>query len=106
MEDIENKKQLPNAVAVLILGICSILFGCFFVGIVCGIIGIAMSSKGKSMYQEKPNAYDNYGILNAGRVLSIIGTVLGAVYVVYYVIAVSIIGAAGFSYFNFLEDLM
>ena len=33
-------EKLPNATAVLILGICSILFGCVFVGFICGIIGL------------------------------------------------------------------
>lgn len=97
MENLENvgsKQQLPNAVAVLVLGICSILFGCFFVGLICGIIGVVMSSKGKQMYQTNPSAYDNYGMLNAGRIMSIIGIVFGALYVLYYIIFVALIGTA------------
>ena len=33
-----QQQTAPNAVAALILGICSLLFGCFFVGFICGII--------------------------------------------------------------------
>ncbi len=94
MENNQIKQQLPNAVAVLVLGICSILFGCFFIGLICGIIGLVMSKSGIKLYQENPNAYDNYGMLNTGRILSIIGVVLGTLYVVYYVICINILGAA------------
>ena len=30
-----QKKNAPYAVAALVLGICSLVFGCFFVGFVC-----------------------------------------------------------------------
>lgn len=43
----EKKETLPNAVAALVLGICSIVFGCLFLGLILGIIGLALSSKGK-----------------------------------------------------------
>ena len=81
-----EKQTLPNATAVLVLGICSIVFGCFFVGLILGIIGIALASKGRKMYQADPNLYDGYGSLNAGFIMSIIGTILGGLYVVYVVI--------------------
>jgi hypothetical protein len=81
-----EKQQLPNATAVLVLGICSIVFGCLFVGLVLGIIGIALSSKGRTLYRESPELYDGYGSLNAGFVMSIIGTVLGGLYIVYIVL--------------------
>ncbi len=94
MENVESKQQLPNAVAVLVLGICSILFGCIFVGLICGIIGVALSKKGKQMYLENPNKYVNYGMLNAGRITSIIGIIFGGLYIIYYVIFVALLGVA------------
>jgi hypothetical protein len=81
-----EKQTLPNATAVLVLGICSIVFGCFFVGLVLGIVGIALSGKGRKMYQADPNIYEGYGSLNAGFIMSIIGTVLGGIYVLYFFI--------------------
>ena len=93
----EQKEQLPNATAVLVLGICSIVFGCFFVGLILGIIGISMSGKGRKMYKENPNLYEGYGTLNAGYIMSIIGIVLGGLYTIYWIIAVAILGGAGFS---------
>jgi M penetrans paralogue family 26 len=87
-----QKTTLPNATTVLVLGICSIVFSCVFVGLVLGIIGIVLSGKGRKMYKEAPALYEGYGQLNAGFIMSIIGTCIGALYTLYYVILVVIIG--------------
>jgi hypothetical protein len=81
-----EKETLPNATAVLVLGICSIVFGCFFVGLVLGIIGIALSGKGRKLYKDNPTQYEGYGSLNAGFIMSIIGTVIGGLYTIYFII--------------------
>jgi M penetrans paralogue family 26 len=81
-----EKQTLPNATAVLVLGICSLVFGCFFVGLILGIIGIALSGKGRKLYRQDPNVYEGYGSLNAGFIMSIIGTVLGGLYTIYFII--------------------
>jgi len=81
-----EKQTLPNATAVLVLGICSIVFGCFFVGLVLGIIGIVLAGKGRKMYKDDPSLYDGYNSLNAGFIMSIIGTILGGLYILYVVI--------------------
>ena len=90
-----SKTMLPNATAVLVLGICSIVFSCFFVGLVLGIIGIVLAGKGKKMYKDAPALYEGYGQLNAGFICSIIGTALGALYAIYWIIWVIILGTAG-----------
>ena len=95
-----QKTPLPNAVAVLVLGICSIVLSCLFVGLVCGIIGLVMGNKGRKLYKANPSAYDGWGQLNAGWIMSLIGTILGGLYVIYYIIVILIIGAAGFSILN------
>jgi hypothetical protein len=88
----DQKQSLPNSTAVLVLGICSIVFSCFFIGLILGIIGIVLSSKGRKLFRENPSIYTGSGALNAGFVMSIIGTVLGAIYIVYWVIWVLILG--------------
>lgn len=98
------KKPLPNATATLVLGICSIVFGCFFVGLVLGIIGLAISGKSRAMYMQNPNEYEGYGSLNAGRILSIIGIVLGALTTLYYVVIVMIIGAATIPWLDLMNN--
>jgi len=92
-----SKETLPNSTAVLILGICSIIFGCFFIGLILGIVGLNMAGKGRRMYRENPELYEGYGALNAGWIMSIIGTILGGLYTIYWIVVVAIIGGAAFS---------
>ena len=93
----EKKETLPHSTAVLVLGICSIIFGCFFVGLILGIIGLNLAGKGRKMYNANPELYDGYGALNAGWIMSIIGTILGGLYTFYWIIVVAILGGAGFA---------
>lgn len=92
-----QQQNAPYAVAALVLGICSLVFGCFFVGLVLGIIGLVLANKGIAAYLANPERYTGYGMLKAGRITSIIGIVFGSLYIVYYIVAVVIIGAAGAS---------
>jgi hypothetical protein len=80
------KTSLPNSTAVFVLGLCSVIFACFFVGFILGIIGLFMAREPRAMYRDNPNLYEGYGLLNAGYVLSIIGVCLGALYIAYFVI--------------------
>jgi hypothetical protein len=90
-----GKQQLPNATAVLVLGICSIVLGCFGIGVICGIIGLVLSSTPRRMYRENPEQYDNYGSLNAGFIMCIIGTALGALDLLWIIYAI-IVGSSAF----------
>lgn len=95
-----GKVMLPNATAVLVLGICSIVFSCMFVGLICGIIGIVLAGKGRKMYKESPASYEGWGQLNAGWIMSIIGMCLSGLYVIYWIIVVAIVGASATSIWN------
>lgn len=94
MEKIQNKPPLPNATAVLVLGICSIVFGCQVIGFVLGLIGLSLSKKDKVLYDANPEAYSGYGNLNAGRVMSIIGIVMGSFAILALLIWLIAFGAA------------
>lgn len=94
---------LPNSVATLILGICSLLFGCLFIGLILGIVGLAISGKSKRLYFQKPKEFSGYGMLNAGRVMSIIGIVVGSISLIYYIVAVLILGAGALPWLEFLD---
>ena len=100
MEAPNQKVMLPNATAVLVLGICSIVFSCVFVGLVCGIIGLVLSGKGRKMYKENPALYDGWGQLNAGYIMSIIGLAISGLYVIYWIIWVAILGTATWGMWN------
>ena len=87
-----QKPNVPNAVAALVLGILSIITSCYIIGLVLGIIGLVLANKGRQAYQETPDAYNGYGMLNAGRIMSIIGICLGGLWTFYWII-VAVIGA-------------
>ena len=92
-----QKVMLPNATAVLVLGICSIVFSCFFVGAILGIIGLVLGGKAKKVYKASPNLYDGYSQVNAGYIMSIIGTCLGGLLLLYWIVVVIIFGTASYS---------
>ena len=90
---------VPNAVAVLVLGICSIFPGCFcagIIGIVCGIIALVLAKKGMAAYNANPSNYttSSFNNLKAGRVCGIIGLCLSSLILIFYIIYFVIIGAA------------
>ncbi|MFD2909436.1 CCC motif membrane protein [Flavobacterium ardleyense] len=89
----ENQK-LPNATAVLILGILSILTCCCYgiISIVLGVIGIVLANKDVKLYTANPKLYVNYNNLKIGKVLNIIGIVLGAIYLIFVAWAVYTFG--------------
>lgn len=92
----ENQK-LPNATAVLILGILSILGCCCYglLGIICGIIALVLAKKDMALYKADPQLYTNYSNLNTGRILAIIGLSISVIYVVIAIILISTYGIEG-----------
>jgi len=89
----------PYAVAALILGILALLVGCFGVGLVLGIIGLVLANKGQKECALNPDKYKGQGMLKAGKIMSIIAIVFGAISLVWMIIA----GGAFFAYF---EDVL
>jgi uncharacterized membrane protein YuzA (DUF378 family) len=77
-----QKRKLPNATAVLILGIFSILTCCCYgvVGLALGIVALVLAKKDIALYKADPELYSDYSNLNTGRILAIIGIVLSAIY--------------------------
>lgn len=98
-------QPIPNGTTALVLGICSIVFSCVLIGLILGIIAISLGSKGKKLYKANPAGYTGYGALNAGYICGIIGTVLGGLYVLYYIIWTIILGAAVSSVFEMMNQI-
>ena len=101
----QQLEKLPNATAVLILGICSLVFGCLFAGLICGIIGLALAKKPMQMYLQNPQKYMNYGALNAGRIMSISGVIFGALAIVWVIVGGLILGQS-FLLTDLFEELL
>ncbi len=87
---------LPNATAILVLGILSIVI-CF----ITGIIALIMAKKEMALYESNPGMYSaaSYNNVKTGRICAIIGLVLQGIgilcYILFAIIFVSAIGAAG-----------
>lgn len=89
------KVNIPNSGGVLTLGILSILSLCCcgpFLGPILAIIALALAAKAKKAYIESPNLYkqSSLGNLNAGRICAIIGLVLGAILLIYFIVMYSV----------------
>ena len=100
-----ENQNAPYAVTSLVMGICSLVFGCFFVGLVFGIIGTVLASKGQKAVAANPSVYSGTGMFVAGKVLSIIGIVASSIYIVYYIIAVAILGSVGLAWWNVFGNM-
>ncbi|GAB4148128.1 MAG: hypothetical protein Fur0041_21840 [Bacteroidia bacterium] len=82
-----GQQDIPNATAVLVLGIISIVI--CGLGPILGTIGLVLSSGAKRAYDSNPGMYKAASLknLNAGRICSIIGLVLGVLVWIYYIVA-------------------
>jgi len=100
MNDLLNnplpQRPLPNATAVLVMGILSIVT-CFcygIIGLILGVVAIILASKDKRLFTESPEAFTaaSFKNLNAGRVCAIIGIILSVLYLIFIVAFIAMIG--------------
>ena len=91
--------ELPNSTVVLVLGILSLIFcWCYgFIGLILGIIAVALSGTPRRMYRANPENYfeSSYKNLNAGRVCGIIAICISALVIVFVIMIFMGIIAAG-----------
>lgn len=80
-----GQADLPNATAVLVLGICAIVL--CGLGPILGTIALVMYSGAKKAYDQNPSAYtdSSFRNLNAGRTCGIIGLIIGALVWIFYI---------------------
>ena len=91
-----TNQKLPNAMAVLILGILSILTCCCYgLGLVLAIVALVLYKKDMVLYNANPQGYSNYSNLNIGRILAIIGIVLNVIYLIMLVWMIATFGWEG-----------
>jgi hypothetical protein len=96
MNQLQTQRPLPNATAVLVLGILSIVT-CFcygILGLILGIIAIVLAGKDKTLYTTSPEVFTaaSFKNLNAGRICAIIGIILSALYLIFIVAFIAMIG--------------
>lgn len=97
------QQNLPNATAVLVLGILSIIGCCCYgvVGVILAIIALVLANKDLKLYNANPSQYKSISALNTGKILSIIGLVLSIIYLLLIAYVVFIYG-----YQNYQDDLI
>ncbi|UOU96822.1 hypothetical protein MUU74_09975 [Chryseobacterium daecheongense] len=85
-------QKLPNATTVLILGIVAILGSCCcngIIGVICGLIGMNLYNKDNTLYLANPGQYTDYNNLKTGRILCIIGLVIGVLSLIWFIYVIS-----------------
>jgi hypothetical protein len=100
------QETVPNATAVLVIGILSIIFcWCFgLIGLILGIVGLILGSNSKKLYAEDPGRFtvSSYKNLNAGYICSLVGTILSGLYFLIIIISIIFGLAVGQSLLPFL----
>ena len=91
----EMQRPVPNATAVLVLGILSIAGClCYGGGLIFAIIALVLAANGRKAYNENRAAFttSSYNNLNAGRVCAIIGLVMCLMYIILVVVIIATVG--------------
>ncbi|WP_296148786.1 CCC motif membrane protein [uncultured Flavobacterium sp.] len=104
----ETPQKLPNASAVLVLGILSIITCCCYgvLSIILGAVGIYLANKDTALYNLNPSLYTNFNNVRTGKILSIIGIVLGVLFLAYMVWIISVFGFEALQDQQLLEQRM
>jgi hypothetical protein len=102
---------LPNATAVLVMGILSIVTCCCFYGIISlilGIIALVLGNKDTRLYLSNAGMYTegSYKNLRAGRVCAIIGLVLSAITVIACIVFIAMFGFAALSDQEAMKEIL
>jgi hypothetical protein len=91
-----QQPSLPNSSGILVMGILSIVFCWAYgvVGLILGIISLALSGKANTLHNQAPGYYSqsSFNNMKAGRVCAIIGTILSALFLVYIIIIIAFLG--------------
>ncbi|HTL81368.1 MAG TPA: CCC motif membrane protein [Bacteroidia bacterium] len=97
-----GQSTLPNAQAILVLGICSVVFSfCYgFLGVILGVIALVLGNKANEQYLQNPGMYTeaSYSNVKAGRICGIVGLSLGALILIIVIFAIATVsrGFGGF----------
>lgn len=92
------QRDVPNATAILVLGIVSIVTcWCYgIIGIGCGIAALVMAAKSLQEYNQNPGGFTKSSFNNAkaGKICAIIGTILSGLYLIYVICLFAFLGTS------------
>jgi hypothetical protein len=94
----------PNSVAVLVLGILSIIF-CWCYGllsVILAVIALVLAGEGEKQYRLNPQVYSlsSYKNLKAGKTCAIIGLCLSAISILFLIIYLIIFGTMAINFWD------
>ncbi len=73
-----EQQKLPNETAIIILSIFGIVCcWCLGLGLIPSVIALVLALKAQKLYRENPEMYVNSSTIKTGKILAIIGIVLG-----------------------------
>ena len=86
-----SRKNLPNSSTVLILGILSIVFSCWYfsiVGIILSILALVLARKDLLLYfsDRAQYTFSFYNNLKAGRICAIIGFAVAVLFFIIFIL--------------------
>lgn len=89
-----EQQKLPNSTLILVFGILSIVTCCCYgiIGLILGIVTIALASKATQLYKSNPEGYTGFSNVKTGKILAIIGIVLSVLYLLVVVWAITAFG--------------
>jgi hypothetical protein len=94
----------PNSVAVLVLGILTIVF-CWCYGllsVILGIIALVLASEGEKQYRMNPQLYSisSYKNLKAGKTCAVIGLCLSCISILLLIIYLILFGTLAINFWD------
>jgi succinate dehydrogenase/fumarate reductase cytochrome b subunit len=94
--NLNRQVPLPNATAVLVLGITSIVL-CWcqgIVGLILAIVALVLASRDLSMYASNPQNFtlNSYNNVKTGRTIAIIGLILAGIFLFTIIIGLLFLG--------------
>ncbi len=73
-----EQQKLPNETAIIVLSIFGIVCcWCFGLGLIPSVIALVLALKAQKLYRDNPEMYINSSTIKTGKILAIIGIVLG-----------------------------
>ncbi|MCW3082884.1 MAG: hypothetical protein JWP12_250 [Bacteroidetes bacterium] len=102
-----EKMELPNATAVLVLGIISII-GCFcygIIGVTLGIISLVLAGRATALYNQNPSLYtvSSFKNMSAGKICGIIGLIISSLWMFFWIYLLIVGVAASHSPWNLMR---
>ena len=85
--------NLPNSSLVLILGILSIVFSCWYfsvAGVIMSIIALIVANQDLKLYSSNMQRYtlSSYNNIKAGRICAIIGLTVAMIFFIFFILII------------------